>query len=157
MVQRTALAHALAIRPRLLILDEPLSGLDPVGRRDVVDILAEYRRGGGTIFFTSHVLHDVERLADRFGLVAKGRMRAVSSPGELAGDEDLVTVRSLGDASVPGFVPQVGRQWQAEIPKVRLWATLEQLKGAGHDIIEVKPTLNLESAFLRYQEQEDRR
>ncbi len=63
MAQRTALAHALAVQPRLLILDEPLSGLDPIGRREVVDILADYRKAGGTIFLTSHVLHDVERLA----------------------------------------------------------------------------------------------
>lgn len=72
MAQRTALAHALCVNPRLLVLDEPLSGLDPVGRRDVVDILAEYKRQGGTVFLTSHVLHDVERLADRFALIHQG-------------------------------------------------------------------------------------
>jgi len=82
MAQRTALAHAMAVQPRLLILDEPLSGLDPIGRRDVIDILSEYRQQGGTILLTSHVLHDVERLADRFGLIHKGELRAVKAPGE---------------------------------------------------------------------------
>ena len=55
MVQRTALAQALVIEPRLLILDEPLSGLDPVGRKEIVDILGVYCAKGGTIFFP-HVL-----------------------------------------------------------------------------------------------------
>lgn len=87
MLQRTALAHALAIKPRLLILDEPLSGLDPVGRKDVVDILDEYRRQGGTLFFSSHVLHDVERIADRFGLIHQGQLLTIRSPQELAADQ----------------------------------------------------------------------
>src|SRR5690606_23975524 len=63
MVQRTTLAMALAVEPRFLILDEPLSGLDPTGRREVVEILSEYRRNGGGLLFSSHVLTDVEVLA----------------------------------------------------------------------------------------------
>jgi tetratricopeptide (TPR) repeat protein len=99
MTQRVAIAQALCIRPRLLILDEPLSGLDPIGRRDVVEILSEYKRSGGTLFFTSHVLHDVERLADRFGLIHQGVLRAVRAPAELTGDEEMVLVRSLRAAA----------------------------------------------------------
>jgi ABC-2 type transport system ATP-binding protein len=87
MTQRVVLANALAVSPHLLVLDEPLSGLDPIGRREVVEILADYKRGGGTLFFTSHVLHDVERLADRFGLIHKGELRSVRSPAELIGGE----------------------------------------------------------------------
>ena len=51
MTQRTALAHAFAIEPKLLVLDEPMSGLDPVGRREVADLMQEYRQNGGTLFF----------------------------------------------------------------------------------------------------------
>jgi ABC-2 type transport system ATP-binding protein len=83
-VQRVALAHAMVVQPKLLVLDEPLSGLDPVGRKDVVDILNEYKNQGGAIFFTSHVLHDVERIADRFGFINKGELLTVRSPRELA-------------------------------------------------------------------------
>lgn len=149
MVQRTALAHALALRPRLLILDEPLSGLDPIGRRDVIDVLVDYRRQGGTIFLTSHVLHDIERLADRFGLIHQGQLRAVSTPAELAGGDDLLTIRSMGTAPLAGMVEETAGRWTIELPRSEVWAMLEALRAAGHTLIEVKPTLSLESAFLR--------
>lgn len=148
MAQRTALAHALAVEPRLLVLDEPLSGLDPIGRRDVVEILAEYRQKGGTIFLTSHVLHDVERLADRFGLIHKGELRAVRAPGELVGADDRVVVRSQGNTPCPGMVAEPGGRWVVEVPRPQLWQTLTSIEAAGHTLIEIKPTLSLESVFL---------
>lgn len=61
MTQRTALAHAFAIQPELLVLDEPMSGLDPVGRRQVADLMQEYRQQGGTLFFSTHILHPEQR------------------------------------------------------------------------------------------------
>lgn len=148
MAQRTALAHALAVQPRLLILDEPLSGLDPIGRREVVDILAGYRQQGGTIFLTSHVLHDVERLADRFGLIHKGELRAVRSPAELAGEDDRVLVRSQGAAALADMQAEPGGRWVVEVPRTALWQTLHALEAGGHTVIEVKPTLSLETAFM---------
>lgn len=149
MAQRVAIAHALCLSPRLLILDEPLSGLDPIGRRDVVDILSEYKRGGGTLFFTSHVLHDVERLADRFGLIHEGALRAVRSPAELAGDQDLVQVRTFGDQAVPGMREDFSGRWIGEVHRANLWGLLETLREAGHVLVEVRPTLSLEVAFMR--------
>ena len=150
MAQRTALAHAMAVEPRLLILDEPLSGLDPIGRRDVVNILSEYRGQGGTIFLTSHVLHDVERLADRFGLIHKGELRAVRAPGELVGEEERVLVRSRGQVPVPGMVAEPGGRWMIEVAQADLWSTLGALKNAGHVLIEIRPSLSLETAFLHF-------
>lgn len=148
MAQRMALAHALAVEPRLLILDEPLSGLDPIGRRDVVEILSLYKKNGGTIFFTSHVLHDVERLADRFGLIHQGTLRAVQSPAELAGGEEMLELRSLGTSPVPNMREEFTGRWFGAVPRANLWAQLDALKAAGHVLIEVKPTLSLERAFL---------
>lgn len=84
MMQRTVLAHALALKPRLLILDEPLSGLDARSNKDVVDILDEYRGAGGSLFFSSHVLHDVS-IADRFDLIHQGKLLTIRSPQELSG------------------------------------------------------------------------
>ena len=150
MAQRTALAHAMAVEPRLLILDEPLSGLDPIGRRDVVDILSEYRGQGGTIFLTSHVLHDVERLADRFGLIHKGELRAVRAPGELVGEEERVLVRSRGPSGLPGMIAEPGGRWVIEVAQSDLWPTLRKLDQAGHALIEIRPSLSLETAFLHF-------
>jgi len=149
MAQRTALAHAMAVEPRLLILDEPLSGLDPIGRREVVDILADYRQQGGTIFLTSHVLHDVERLADRFGLIHKGELRALRTPAELVGEDERVLLRTQGAAAVMGMQPEPGGRWVIEVPRLQLHQALAQAEAAGHTVIEVKPTLSLETAFLR--------
>ncbi|CAG4883783.1 ABC transporter [Georgfuchsia toluolica] len=150
MAQRTALAHAMAVKPRLLILDEPLSGLDPVGRRDVTGILAEYKREGGTLFFTSHVLYDVERLADRFGLIYQGELKTIQSPNELVGNDEMVTVRSLGSAPVAQMTQEGNEQWHAELSRSALWTLLRDIENAGHKLIEVKPTLTLESAFMHY-------
>jgi ABC-2 type transport system ATP-binding protein len=148
-VQRVVLAHAMVVSPRLLVLDEPLSGLDPVGRKDVVDILSEYKQQGGAIFFTSHVLHDVERLADRFGLIHKGELRAVRAPADLVGEDERVQVRSQGEAAaLPGMLRESGGRWVVELPRTTLWEGLKAIEAAGHRLIEVKPTLSLETAFL---------
>lgn len=150
MVQRVALAHAMVVEPRLLILDEPLSGLDPLGRKDVVDILGEYRAAGGTIFLTSHVLHDVERLADRFGLIYRGELVTVQEPGNLLGDDQMVTIRSAGTAPVAGFVAESHGVWRADVRRALVWTALDALRDAGHGVTEVRPTLSLEDVFFRY-------
>lgn len=149
MVQRTALAHALAVRPWFLVLDEPLSGLDPVGRRDVVDILSEFHRDGGTLLFTSHVLHDVERVANRYGLLHRGQLKAVSSMADLIGEKDLVMVRTRGGNPVHSMREEFPGQWIGEIPRSELWELLNATREAGHSLVEVKPTLSIETAFLR--------
>jgi ABC-2 type transport system ATP-binding protein len=149
MTQRVAIAQALSIRPRLMVLDEPLSGLDPVGRHDVVDLLAEYKRGGGTLFFTSHVLHDVERLADRFGLIHEGTLRSVRSPGELVGAGDICTVRSMGEGLIDGLEQESPGRWTCQVARDALWAHLDRLQAAGHVVIEIRPVLSLEQAFMQ--------
>lgn len=152
MLQRAALAHGLVANPRLLVLDEPLSGLDPIGRRDVVEILAEFKDGGGSIFLTSHVLHDVERLADRFGLIHQGELKTIAHPGDLMGGEEILVVRSLGHAPVEGMAQETTDRWSGKCARSELWPLLHQLEQAGHRVLEVKPTLNLETAFLKYVE-----
>jgi ABC-2 type transport system ATP-binding protein len=147
-VQRVALAHAMAVSPRLLVLDEPLSGLDPIGRKDVVEILLEFKQQGGAIFFTSHVLHDVERIADRFGLIHNGELRAVRAPSELVGEDERVLVRSQGATTVAGMSPEPGGRWMLEVARPELWSLLRSLEVAGHVIVEIKPSLSLETAFM---------
>lgn len=72
MLQRTGLAAALVSDPELLILDEPMSGLDPVGRKEVRDLIVQERNAGRTIFFSSHILNDVETLCDEVAILRKG-------------------------------------------------------------------------------------
>jgi ABC-2 type transport system ATP-binding protein len=74
MLQRTCLAAALVHEPDLLILDEPMSGLDPVGRKEVRDIILEEREGGRTVFFSSHILSDVESMCDQVTILRKGEV-----------------------------------------------------------------------------------
>jgi ABC-2 type transport system ATP-binding protein len=83
MMQRMGVCQALLHQPELLILDEPFSGLDPVGRKDIRDALLEQRRQGKTLLLTSHVLSDVEMLCNRVGIVQRGRMTALGSLDEL--------------------------------------------------------------------------
>jgi len=74
MLQRAGICFALLHNPSIVIFDEPMSGLDPIGRKMVFDLIMELRQQGKTIFFCSHVLSDVERLCDRIGLMNKGRL-----------------------------------------------------------------------------------
>jgi ABC-2 type transport system ATP-binding protein len=81
MLQRTGLAAALVADPELLILDEPMSGLDPVGRKEVRDIILKERAGGRTIFFSTHILSDVEMMCDHVTILRQG---SVVVTGEIA-------------------------------------------------------------------------
>jgi ABC-2 type transport system ATP-binding protein len=83
MVQRLGLAQAILHDPPLLILDEPMSGLDPIGRKEVRDLIVELRRRGKTIFFSTHILPDVEIICDRVGMLLEGRQVAQGSLGNL--------------------------------------------------------------------------
>lgn len=83
MTQRAALAYALFSEPELLILDEPMSGLDPLGRQLVVDILHEYNAKGHTVLFCSHILTDVERICNRIGIMNRGRLAALVDADQL--------------------------------------------------------------------------
>jgi ABC-2 type transport system ATP-binding protein len=74
MLQRVGLAAALVHEPQLLILDEPMSGLDPVGRKDVRDIIVEEKKKGRTVFFSTHILSDVETLCDHVCILRRGKV-----------------------------------------------------------------------------------
>jgi ABC-2 type transport system ATP-binding protein len=83
MVQRVGLAQALINDPELVFLDEPMSGLDPLGRRDVRALILRLREQGRTVFFSSHILQDAETLCDRIAIVVKGRLTASGSLADL--------------------------------------------------------------------------
>jgi ABC-2 type transport system ATP-binding protein len=85
MVQRLGLAQALLNDPRLVLLDEPMSGLDPIGRREVRDLLLRLKSEGRTVFFSSHIIPDVEMVCDRVGILVGGRLVAQGPIDEILG------------------------------------------------------------------------
>jgi ABC-2 type transport system ATP-binding protein len=97
MLQRLGLAAALVHDPELLILDEPMSGLDPFGRRDVRELILEQRERGVTVLFSSHILPDVEMLCDRVAIVIRGRLVRTATVGELVQQgQSRVEIRCVG-------------------------------------------------------------
>ena len=83
MVQRIGLVQALLNDPKVILLDEPMSGLDPIGRREVRDLLLRLKEEGKTVFFSSHVIPDVEVVCDRVGILVSGRLVAQGSLNEM--------------------------------------------------------------------------
>jgi ABC-2 type transport system ATP-binding protein len=104
MLQRIGLAQALINDPRVVILDEPMSGLDPIGRRDVRDIILHLRDQGKTVFFSTHILPDVEMICDRVGILVKGRLTAVGAVQDLVGAGAVtaieIVVQGLAESGV---------------------------------------------------------
>jgi ABC-2 type transport system ATP-binding protein len=84
MLQRAGICFALLHDPSVVILDEPMSGLDPLGRKMVFDLVMELKDKGKTVFFCSHILSDVERLCDRIGLMVRGRLSRVYDRNDFA-------------------------------------------------------------------------
>ncbi len=83
MVQRLGLAQALVGNPQTLILDEPMSGLDPIGRKDVRDLILQLRAEGRTVIFSTHILSDVEAMCDRVAIMVDGRLTDCGTLGDL--------------------------------------------------------------------------
>jgi ABC-2 type transport system ATP-binding protein len=85
MLQRVGLAQALLNDPKVVLLDEPMSGLDPIGRREVRDLLLRLKSEGRTVFFSSHIIPDVEVVCDRVGILVGGRLVAQGPIDEILG------------------------------------------------------------------------
>ncbi|HWZ77394.1 MAG TPA: ABC transporter ATP-binding protein [Candidatus Sulfotelmatobacter sp.] len=83
MLQRAGIAQAILHSPRLVFLDEPMSGLDPLGRREVRDLILQLQQEGKTVFFSTHILSDAEALCDRVAIINKGELRGVGAVEEL--------------------------------------------------------------------------
>jgi ABC-2 type transport system ATP-binding protein len=99
MMQRVGLAQALLHDPELLVLDEPMSGLDPIGRKEVRDLLLEQRQRGKTLVFTSHILSDVEMLCDRVTILQDGLVTAAGTLDALLHRGQRRLEVQLGDVS----------------------------------------------------------
>lgn len=90
MQQRTAIAAALIHNPDLVILDEPMSGLDPLGRKLIFDLILDLKKNGKTVFISSHVMTDIERLCDRIGIIVQGKLSYLENVSDLSSSlEDI--------------------------------------------------------------------
>lgn len=151
MLQRVGLAQAILHDPKLLILDEPMSGLDPVGRREVRDIILELKNAGKTILFSTHILSDAEMLCDRVGVIVGGKLQGVGAPGEIVGIqthqmEILFSLSGSGATVVPSLASatRTGDRYRLQVPEAELYVALDQLRDAGGKILsvsQVKPSL----------------
>ena len=99
MLQRIGMAQALINNPEVVFLDEPMSGLDPLGRYQIREIILSLKERGKTIFFNSHVLSDVELICDRIGILAQGELISVGSLEELLGTADTYHVKIKNGSS----------------------------------------------------------
>src|SRR5208337_1629416 len=86
MLQRVGLAQAILHNPKVVFLDEPMSGLDPMGRREVRELIQQLRSEGKTVFFSTHILSDAEALCDRVGVIHQGELRGVGAVAELTSE-----------------------------------------------------------------------
>ncbi len=158
MLQRLGLAQALMHRPKLLILDEPTDGVDPVGRRDIRDILNRLTDTGVTVFINSHLLSEVESFCDYVAILRRGEVALEGKISSLVGGRgyqvtgsgigrDLLTeLRSLASAvSVTGEAVMLSVATRDEAN-----ALIDRLRGAGAMIESVTATSSsLEDVFIR--------
>ncbi|NER29195.1 MAG: ABC transporter ATP-binding protein, partial [Symploca sp. SIO1C4] len=96
MLQRIGMAQALINDPEVVFLDEPMSGLDPIGRYQIREIIISLKAQGKTIFFNSHVLSDVEKICDRIAILAEGELIFIGSLDELLGNAVNYHVKGKG-------------------------------------------------------------
>ena len=160
MLQRAGLAQALMNDPELVVLDEPMSGLDPIGRKEVRDLILELRDQGKTVFFSTHILSDVEAITDRVAIVARGQLQAHGTPAELVSRSLQgvdVTVRLAAGEPAAALadgahrVRRVGDELSLTLPAdadVDAW--LARAHAAGAKVVAVAPRHEtLEDLFVR--------
>lgn len=143
-LQRVGIAQAIMNRPRLLILDEPMSGLDPAGRRHMRELIRAERAAGTTVVFSSHILPDAEAICDRVGILAQGRLRDIV---ELRGGADamgyLMEVRRVSADTLAAIQQMAtapasneGDSWQVRLPGPEAVRAAVEAVHAGRGVIE---------------------
>jgi ABC-2 type transport system ATP-binding protein len=156
MLQRVGLAQAILHDPRVVILDEPMSGLDPLGRREVRDIILELKREGRTVLFSTHILSDAEMLCDRVGVIAGGKLRGVGAPDEIVGIKvhgmEILFELTTGNAAAAALLAkatQTGNRYRMQVEEDELYVKLDQLREAGAKILSVTQIkASLEDYFM---------
>jgi len=150
MLQRVGMAQAILHEPEVVVLDEPMSGLDPLGRREVRDIILELKRERRTVLFSTHILSDAEMLCDRVGVIVGGKLRGVGTPGEMVGMrtqgmEILFEVEGAAKKfALMDRATRTGERYRVEVSEGELYGALNELNSVGARILsvaQIKPTL----------------
>ena len=159
MQQRVGIAQALVHDPQVIFLDEPMSGLDPIGRKEIRDLILRLRSEGKTVFMNTHILSDVELLCDRVAILVGGKIRYQGAPHELLDEssrETEVVASRVGPETVVALEERCGARLRGHGDKVEIRAPekavselLAMLLAAGAEIISVTPQReSLEQIFL---------
>lgn len=157
MVQRLGLAQAMLNDPELLFLDEPMSGLDPIGRRMVRDVIATLRERGKTIFFSTHILPDAETLCDRIGVLRGGELLAAGRLDEILNLDVSHMELLVAGVSEPALLPveadsvrRVGDRLRLLVAEQKIGGLVTAVESAGGRILSVQPVRqSLEDYFFR--------
>jgi ABC-2 type transport system ATP-binding protein len=159
MVQRVGIAQAIQHDPDLVILDEPLSGLDPIGRREIRDVMVSLAAAGKTVFFSSHILSDIETICDRVAIIHQGRIRCAGTLDDLL-DRGRLVAEVVCTGGGPGLretvtplaltVEPVGATLRAVADRARVDAIIDAARRCGAEIHSVTSRReSLEDLFMR--------
>ncbi|MDH3685935.1 MAG: ABC transporter ATP-binding protein [Myxococcales bacterium] len=159
MLQRVGIAQALVHDPQVVFLDEPMSGLDPIGRKEIRDLILELHADGKTVFMNTHILSDVEMVCDRVAIIAEGRIRYEGPTEDFLGAD-----RQVSDVVVTGIAPELIERFEQEygaqvggrgdhielrVPEKHVSDLARAALGAGAELRSVTPhRVSLESIFL---------
>ena len=152
MLQRIGLCQALIHEPELIILDEPMSGLDPLGRALVRDIIQEQKAKGTTIFFCSHVLNDVQTICDRVGIIIKGKLQKIGAIDALLSSDSkfsdcVISIDSQIDMGE--LLQQHGSIYKVRVLSTQVDQLIDVVRQKGGSIKEVSPVrLSLEDLLI---------
>lgn len=146
MLQRVSIAQAIVHEPRLVFLDEPMSGLDPMGRREVRDLIQALKEEGKTIFFSTHILSDAETLCDRVAVVNKGELKGIGSIAELksrgTGQSEILWEGTEQIRELEAIATQVHRTaefWRALVADADVFTAVDFIRKRGGRLISVTP------------------
>ena len=157
MLQRVGIAQAILHEPKVLFFDEPMSGLDPMGRREVRDLMEELKQQGKTVFFSTHILSDAESLCDRVAVIHLGELRGVGAVADLTssveGKVEIVWHGSSVPASLKSLTSEchvTGDTVRALVREANQDAAIDALRREGLRIVSVTPVrTSLEEYFMR--------
>jgi ABC-2 type transport system ATP-binding protein len=156
MLQRVGIAQAIIHDPKLVFLDEPMSGLDPIGRREVRDLIQELNDEGKTVFFSTHILSDAELLCDRVAVLNQGRLRGVGVVAELLADSRgkmEIIWEGPADAlqQLSTSAKAAGHAVRAVIEERQTDAAINAVRAAGGRLMSINQVQGtLEEYFLRH-------